>query len=199
MGGFLGSQMIDRIRATRKGDGPSYVAIIGMNDLYVHRQRQQMIEAVVNSPENPDIKLLATENVTVMNWQTASYDIAKAWIAKYGKQLSAIIGTWDGISWGIARAVADSGYTKDDIFTMSIDGSEQTYDMIRKGMPFVGVIAQNFGGWAAVMGDAIQAVVVEHKDPKNVVPASRTVYVPYVWVDATNVPAAGQGNDVFEK
>lgn len=198
MGAYLGSQMIDRIRATRKGNGPSYVAIIGMSDLYVHRQRQQMLEAIINSPENPDIELLATENVTVANWQTASYDIAKAWIAKYGNKLSAIIGTWDGISWGIARAIVDSGYTKDDIFTMSIDGSEQTYDMIRKGMPFVGVIAQDFAGWARVMGDAIQAVVVEGKDPKTVVPPSRTVYVPYVWVDETNVPAPGHGQDLFK-
>jgi len=198
MGAFLGSQMIDRLRATRKGDGPSYVAIIGMNDLYVHRQRQQMVEAMIASPENPDIELLATENVTTTTWQNGSYDITKAWIAKYGDQLDAIIGTWDGISWSIARAIADSGLTADNIFTMSIDGSEQTYDMMRKGMPFVGVIAQNFAGWAKVMGDAIQAVVVEGKDPKVVAPPSRTVYVPYVWVDSTNVPAEGKSRDVFK-
>ncbi len=198
MGAYLGSEMIDRIRATRSDDGPSYVAIIGMSDLYVHRQRQQMFEAIVASPENPDIELLATENVTVMNWQTASYDIAKAWIARYGDQLSAIVGTWDGISWGIARAIVDSGYTRDEIFTMSIDGSEQTYDMIRQGMPFVGVIAQDFGGWAKVMGNAIQAIVVEGKAAEDVVPMSRTVYVPYVWVDETNVPEPGHGNDLFK-
>jgi ABC-type sugar transport system substrate-binding protein len=199
MGAFLGSQMIDRIRAVRKGSGPSYVCIIGMNDLYVHRQRQQMVEAVVKSPENKDIELLATDSVPLSNWADGSYDIAKAWITKYGKKISAIIGTWDGISWNIARAITSSGYNKNDMFTMSIDGSEQTYDLIRKGSPFVGVIAQNFAGWAKGIGDAIQAVVVEGKSPKSVVSPSRTIYTPYVWVDATNVPAKGQGDKVFQK
>jgi len=199
MGAFLGSQVVDRIRATKTDPGPHYVAIIGMNDLYVHRQRQQMMEAVFNSPENPDIELLVSDSVTVSNWQTASYDLAKAWITKYGKKLSAIIGTWDGISWGISRAIVDAGYTKDDIFTMSIDGSAQTYDLIRRGQPFVGVIAQDFSGWATEVGKLIQAIVVEGKDPKTVVPASRTIYVPYVWVDAANVPAKGQEASLFAR
>lgn len=199
MGAYLGSQVVDRIRAVKGSKGTHYVAIIGMNDLYVHRQRQQMMEAVFASPENPDIELLVSDSVTVSNWQTASYDLAKTWIAKYGDKLSAIIGTWDGISWGISRAIVDSGYTKDDIFTMSIDGSAQTYDLIRRGQPFVGVIAQDFGGWATALGEVIQAVVVEGKNPKDVVPASRTMYVPYKWVDASNVPAKGQEGTLFAK
>jgi ABC-type sugar transport system substrate-binding protein len=104
----------------------------------------------------------------------------------------AIIGTWDGIGWGISRAILDSGMTKDNIFTMSIDGSDQTYDLIRRGDPFVGVIAQNFAGWSEVDGDAIQAIVVEGKDLAEVVPQSKTVYVPYKWIDITNVPAEGE-------
>ncbi|HDK26068.1 MAG TPA: hypothetical protein ENG48_03100, partial [Candidatus Atribacteria bacterium] len=169
------------------------VCIIGMPDLYVHRQRKQMMEAVFNSPENEDVNILAVESCTIANWSSVPYDIVKAWIAKYGDKIDCILGTWDGISWGISRAIADSGFTKDDMFTMSIDGSEQTYDLMRRGDPFVGVIAQNFAGWSEVDGDAIQAVVVEGKDPKDVVPPSRTVYVPYKWVDATNVPKKGEG------
>lgn len=197
MGAYLASQVVDRIRATKGDKGPHYVAIIGMDDLYVHRQRQQMMEAVFNSPENPDFEVLVSDSVRVDNWQTASYDLAKAWITQYGKKLSAILGTWDGISWGICRAIVDSGYTKDDIFTMSIDGSAQTYDLIRRGQPFVGVIAQDFRGWATAVGETIQAVVVEGKDPKAVIPASRTIYVPYKWVDESNVPAKGEEDKLF--
>ena len=192
MGAFLASQTVDRMRAMDPDKKVHNVAIIGMPDLYVHRQRQQMMEAVFNSPENKDVKILVTETCSVSNWQTAPYDIVKVWISKYGDDLDAIMGTWDGIGWGASRAIADSGMTKDNIFTMAIDGSEQTYDLIRKGDPFVGVIAQNFAGWSEVDGDAIQAVVVEGKDPKDVVPPSRTVYVPYKWIDATNVPAKGE-------
>jgi ABC-type sugar transport system substrate-binding protein len=192
MGAFLASQAVDRMRSLHPGEKYN-VCIIGMPDLYVHRQRKQMMEALFNSPENKDVNILAVESCTVANWSSAPYDIVKAWIAKYGDEIDCILGTWDGISWGISRAIADSGFTKNDIFTMSIDGSEQTYDLIRRGDPFVGVIAQNFAGWSEVDGDAIQAVVVEGKDPKDVVPPSRTVYVPYKWVDATNVPKKGEG------
>jgi len=194
MGSFLASHAIDRMRALHPGEKYN-VCIIGMPDLYVHRQRKQMMEAVFNSPENKDVNILATESCTIANWSSVPYDIVKAWIAKYGDEIDCILGTWDGISWGISRAIADSGFTKDDMFTMSIDGSEQTYDLMRRGDPFVGVIAQNFAGWSEVDGDAIQAVVVEGKDPKDVVPPSRTVYVPYKWVDATNVPEKGEGID----
>ena len=193
MGAFLASQTVDRMRTMDPDKKVHNVCIIGMPDLYVHRQRQQMMEALFNSPENKDVHILATETCTVANWSSAPYDIVKAWIAKYGDEIDAILGTWDGIGWGASRAIADSGMTKDNIFTMAIDGSEQTYDLIRRGDPFVGVIAQNFAGWSEVDGDAILAVVVEGKDPKDVVPPSRTVYVPYKWVDATNVPAKGEG------
>jgi ribose transport system substrate-binding protein len=191
MGALLGSQVIDRIRAMKPEGGN--VALIGMPDLYVHRQRLQMMEAVFNSPENEDINILAVEACDVSNWPTVPYEIARNWITQYGNDLDAIIGTWDGIGWGVSRAVLDSGMTKDDIFTMSIDGSDQTYDLIRRGDPFVGVIAQNFSGWSEVVGDAIKAIVVEGRDPEEVVPVSRTVYVPYKWVDSTNVPAKGEG------
>ncbi|MBN2394876.1 MAG: sugar ABC transporter substrate-binding protein [Candidatus Atribacteria bacterium] len=192
MGALLGSQVVDRIRAMHGTEGGN-VAIIGMPDLYVHRQRHQMMEAVFNSPENPDINILAVEACDVSNWPNLPYEITRAWITQYGDELDAIIGTWDGIGWGVSRAVLDSGMTKDNIFTMSIDGSEQTYDLIRKGDPFVGVIAQNFYGWSEVVGDAIKAIVVEGKDPASVIPVSKTVYVPYKWIDSTNVPAEGEG------
>jgi len=191
MGALLGSQVVDRIRAMKPEGGN--VALIGMPDLYVHRQRLQMMEAVFNSPENEDINILAVEACDVSNWPTVPYEITRNWITQYGDDLDAIIGTWDGIGWGVSRAVLDSGMTKDDIFTMSIDGSDQTYDLIRRGDPFVAVIAQNFSGWSEVVGDAIQAVVVEGKDPADVVPVSRTVYVPYKWIDSTNVPEKGEG------
>ena len=195
MGALLASHTVDIMRASDPDKKVHNVCIIGMPDLYVHRQRQQMMEAVFNSPENKDVHILATETCTVANWPDAPYDITKIWIAKYGDEIDAILGTWDGIGWGVARAVSDSGMTKDNIFTVAIDGSEQTYDLIRRGEPFVGVVAQNFAGWSEVDGDAIQAVVVEGKDPKDVVPLSRTVYVPFMWIDSTNVPEKGEGVD----
>lgn len=197
MGAFLGSQIVDRIRAMKKGPGPFNVCILGLPDLYVHRQRQEMMEALFNSPENPEFKVLATDAIVGAKFIEDAYDKTKAWLARYGKDIDCIVGTWDGISWGISRAISDAGYTKDDIFTMSIDGSEHTYDLIRRGEPFVGVIAQDFWGWGITMGETIKAVVVEGQDPKNVVPPSRTIYLPYYWVDASNVPPKGEERSIF--
>lgn len=190
MGAYLASQVVNQIRLMENPTGN--VAIIGMPDLYVHRQREQMLQAVFNSPENPDINVIAVEAVNVSNWAEESYNIARIFITRYGNDLDAIIGTWDGIGWGISRAIADSGFTSEDIFTMSIDGSQQTYDLIRRGEPFVGVIAQDFAGWSEVVGDAIRMIVVEGKDPKEIIPENRTIYVPYEWIDKSNVPPEGE-------
>jgi ABC-type sugar transport system substrate-binding protein len=75
---------------------------------------------------------------------------------------------------------------------MGIDGSAKSYDMIRKGDPLVGVVAQDFGGWSKMIASAIDRIVVQKQDPKRVIPASRTFFVPYAWVDETNVPEQGK-------
>jgi len=185
MGALVASHIVDRLH------GEGNVCIIGMPTLYVHRYRVDTAKAVFNSADNPGIKILAEEAVTVANWEKGSYDIMRNWITKYGNKIDAVFGTWDGIGWGCSKAIADAGFTKKDMFVMSIDGTVQTYDMIRKGEPFVGVVAQNFEGWSKVTADAIDKIVVQGKPASSIVPESRIVYVPYKWIDSTNVPPAG--------
>ena len=193
MGAYLASQAMDKMRINHPNKKVKNVLIMGNLDLFVHRQRIQMYKAVVESPEYKDMKVVGIEAINPTDWAGSSYDIARTYLTKYGKDLDAILCTWDGLSWGVSRAIIDAGYTKDDVFTMGIDGSAKTYDLIRKGDPLVGVVAQDFGGWSRSTASAIKKILVEGKDPKTVIPASRTVFVPFKWVDGTNVPAPGQG------
>ena len=190
MGALLGSHIVDR--ANSMGSGKHKVALIGMPDLYVHRIRMEMVKSVIGSPEHPNVEVVATQAVNSSNWQTESYNIAQTWLSKYGNELDAIVGTWDGINWGIARAINDAGYTKEDMFSMSIDGVSKTINMIREGSPIVGVVAQDFGGWVETLGQAIDKAVVQGEDPESFVPESRTIYVPHKWIDSTNVPEEGE-------
>jgi ribose transport system substrate-binding protein len=193
MGAEVAAQMVNRLH------GKGNVCIIDMPTLYVHRYRADTARAVFESADNPGIKILSVDSVTVASWEKGSYDIMTNWITKYGDKIDAVFGTWDGICWNVAKAVADAGFKKENIFAMSIDGTVQTYDMIRKGEPFVGVVAQSFGGWATTTVDLIDAILVQGKSAASVVPESRTIYIPHKWIDNTNVPPVGASPEsVFE-
>ncbi len=193
MGAEVASQIVNKLH------GQGNVCIIDMPTLYVHRYRADTARAVFESEDNPGIKILDTEAVTVANWETGSYDVMAAWLTKYGNDIDAVFGTWDGIGWSVAKAASDAGYTKDDMFTMTIDGTSQAYDMIRNGEPFGGVVAQNFGGWATRTADLIDDIVVQGKAVASVVPESRVIYVPHKWIDETNVPPKGADPEsIFE-
>ena len=192
MGARLASEAVNKMRIYKPNKKVHNVLIISNKDLFVHRQRVQMYKAVLTSPDNPDMRVVGDEAINPADWANSSYDIAKTYITKYGDDLDAILATWDGLCWGISRAIQDAGFSRQQIFTMGIDGSPKTYDLIRNGDPMVGVVAQDFFGWSRGIGSAIDKMVVEKMDPKRFIPASKTIFIPYKWIDETNVPAAGQ-------
>ena len=194
MGALLGSQVVDRVMKNTNGAGGDII-MIGMPDFHVLRVREQMCKSIFTSPENPNINLLDYQIINSANWQDESYEMARVMLTKYGDRIKAIIGSFDGNSWGAARAIADAGYTKDQIFSMGIDGSEQSYDLIRRGTPFVGTVAQDFAGWSRIVVDIIKKVVVEGKDPSEVIPVSKIAYCPFKFIDESNVPAKGESVD----
>ncbi len=192
MGARLASEAVNKMRIYKPNKKVHNVLIISNKDLFVHRQRVQMFKAVLTSPDNPDMRIVGDEAINPADWANSSYDIAKTYITKYGDDLDAILATWDGLCWGISRAIQDAGYSRQQIFTMGIDGSAKTYDLIRNGDPMVGVVAQDFFGWSRGIASAIDKMVVLGMDPRKFIPASKTIYVPYKWIDETNVPAPGQ-------
>jgi ABC-type sugar transport system substrate-binding protein len=192
MGTALAEQAVKKLRSNNPAKKTKNILIIGNMDLLVHRQRIEAYKEVLESPKNKDMHIVGVEAINGADWANSSYNIARTYIIKYGDELDAILCTWDGLGWGVSRAILDAGYNKKQIFTMGIDGSAKSYDLIRKGDPLVGVISQDFGGWSTAIGSAIKKVVVEKKDPKKVIPESRTIYVPFQWVDESNVPAPGK-------
>ena len=185
MGAEVAAQMVNNLH------GKGNICIIDMPTLYVHRYRADTARAVFESSDNPDIHILAIDSVTVANWEKGSYDIMTAWLTKYGDKIDAVFGTWDGIGWSASKAIVDAGFSRKNMFVMAIDGTTQTYDMIRNGEPFMGVVAQNFGGWATKTVELIDDIMVQGKSAEKVVPSSRTIYVPYKWIDGSNVPPQG--------
>jgi ABC-type sugar transport system substrate-binding protein len=188
MGAYLAGQAMDQMRINKPDKKVKNVLIIGNLDLFVHRQRIQMYQAVLNSPEYKDMKIVGIEAINPNDWAGSSYDIARTYLTKYGKDLDAILCTWDGLSWGVSRAILDAGYNKSQVFTMGIDGSPKSFDLIRKGDPLVAVVAQDFYGWSDAIYSMINKMLVEGKPASAVVPASKTIFVPFKWIDATNVP-----------
>ncbi len=191
MGHALAEQAIKKLRSNNPDKKMKNVMLMGNMDLLVHRQRIQAYKDVLEKTK--DIKIVGVETINGGDWANSSYDIARTYVTKYGDDLDAILCTWDGLGWGVSRAILDAGFNKNQIFTMGIDGSTKSYDIVRHGDPLVGVIAQNFGGWSTAIGSGIKKIVVEKQDPKKIIPASKTIFVPFQWVDASNVPGPGQG------
>jgi len=187
MGASLASMAVDKINSNGKNKDKYNVMIMGNLDLFVHRQRIAMYQAVLEHPVNKNIEIVGIEAINPMDWAGSSYDIARTYLTKYGKELDCILCTWDGLSWGVSRAILDAGYTKDDVFTMGIDGSKKSYDIIDAGEPLVGVVSQDFAGWSVATAKAIQKELMTDEPRSNFIPPSRTVYVPFKWVDSTNV------------
>jgi ribose transport system substrate-binding protein len=187
MGAFLASMAVDRIKSSHKEKESYNVMIMGNLDLFVHRQRIAMYEAVINEPSNRNINIVGIEAINPTDWAGSSYDIARTYLTKYGKDLDCILATWDGLSWGVSRAILDAGYTKDDVFTMGIDGSPKSFDLIKAGEPLVGVVAQDFPGWSLATAEAVRKELMTDEPRESFIPPSRTIYIPYKWVDETNV------------
>ena len=187
MGAFLASIASDKIKTSGKVKDTYNVMIMGNLDLFVHRQRIAMYEAVLNNAANRNIKIVGIEAINPEDWAGSSYDLARTYLTKYGKDLDCILTTWDGLSWGVSRAILDAGYTKDDVFTMGIDGSKKSFDLIAAGNPLVGVVAQDFGGWSKETAKAVQKELMTEEPRSSFIPPTKTIYIPYKWVDSTNV------------
>lgn len=189
MGAEVATQVVDRLH------GEGNVVIMQMPTIKPHRNRIEAAKGVFNSVDNQGINIIEEEALTAANWEKNSYDTMNTWLIKYGDKIDAVIASADPIAWRSTQAIIDSGFTKDDMFLMTIDGTEQAYDMIRDGAPLTGVCAQNFSGWADKTADIIDKILVQGKLPEEVIPSSKIVYVEYKWIDETNVPDKGHTSD----
>lgn len=135
------------------------------------RNQQLMIErcdpaiALIESGAYPNLKLLSVQDWTASGLSAAQscYEIAQAWIQKYGEELDLIFTGADTFGVNSAEAVAQAG--NDHIITCGIDGGNRAFAYLRNGTAFKYSYSQPFELYTHNVFEIIYAIQVKGLEP----------------------------------
>lgn len=171
---------------------------VGFIDLWMPRGiRRDIVAAALFEKGGWDVGETIHHNLTPEGYTDEEFNVVTNWITKYGDELDFVWTCWDLGSITAAQAMAAKGYTKDQMFTVGIDGGAMTWAYIRAGeIPFVASLADCFEYQIHITCEAIKSVHVDGKvpgDPGCVIPATNYITTDsmQVIIDETNVPDVG--------
>ena len=135
------------------------------------RNQQLMIErcdpaiALIESGAYPNLKLLSVQDWTASGLSAAQscYEIAQAWIQKYGEELDLIFTGADTFGVNSAEAIAQAG--NDHIITCGIDGGNRAFAYLRNGTAFKYSYSQPFELYTHHVFEIIDAIQVKGLEP----------------------------------
>ena len=178
---------------------------VGFIDFWAPRGvRRDIVAATLFEDGGWDVKETVHHNLTAEGYTDELFSVVTNWLTKYGGDLDFVWTCWDTGSITAAQAMAAKGYTKDDMFTVGIDGGAMAWAYIRSGeIPFVASIADCFEYQIHTTCEAIQQVHVEGKVPGEegcIIPANNYITTDsmMVIIDESNVPDIGTNiHEVF--
>lgn len=170
--------------------------VIGFQNLWMTRgiRRDEVAFAIGNSTTY-DVGETVSHNVTAEGFTDEMYSVATNWLTKYGNDIDFIWACWDGGAITIAQAMAVAGFTRDDMFTVGMDGGSQAWAYIRNGdLPFVASLAEAFEMQVHLCFEGIYDLQVKGMAVGELgctIPATRVVPTENytMLIDETNVPA----------
>jgi ABC-type sugar transport system substrate-binding protein len=171
-------------------------AIITVPPIPVNTERTEPVKALINNVY-PGLTLLGEEYIDPnQDVREQAFNFTKRWITKYGDKLDVIFSSWDGGAKAAANAIEQAGYTRDQIFSVGIDGGSETWSMIRKGTPFKYSYAQPFELYDHVMFDLIEQIQIQGIMPGDegsmISNYGQTIYKEGRLITPENVPQPGQ-------
>jgi ABC-type sugar transport system substrate-binding protein len=171
---------------------------VGFVDLWMPRgQRRDIVAAALFEKGGWDVGETTHHNLTPEGYTDELFSVVTNWLTKYGKELDFVWTCWDTGSITAAQAMAAKGYTKDDMFTVGIDGGAMAWSYIRSGaIPFVASLADCFEYQVHTVCEAIQQIHGDGLVPGQagcIIPANNYITTDgmMVIVDESNVPAVG--------
>ena len=136
------------------------------------RNQQLMIErvdpviALIESGAYPDLELLSVQDYSASGMAAAQscYEIAQAWIQKYGEDLDMIYTGADTFGVNSAEAIAQAG-EQDNIFSCGIDGGNRAFAYLRSDSPFKYSYCQPFELYTHNVFEIIDAIQIRGLNP----------------------------------
>jgi len=171
---------------------------VGFINLWMPRGiRRDIIAAALFEKGGWDVGETFHHSLTPEGYTDELFNVVTNWLTKYSDSLDFVWACWDLGAITAAQAMAAKGYTKDQMFTVGIDGGAMAWAYIRGGeIPFVASIADAFEYQIHVTCEAIASVHIDGKvpgEPGCVIPANNYITTDsmMVIVDESNVPPVG--------
>lgn len=168
---------------------------VGFIDFWAPRGvRRDIVAAILFEEGGWDVKETVHHNLTSEGYTDELFSVVTNWLTKYGDDLDFVWTCWDTGSITAAQAMAAKGYTKDDMFTVGIDGGAMAWSYIRSGeIPFVASIADCFEYQIHTTCEAIDQIHRQGLVPGQegcIVPANNYITTDsmMVIIDESNVP-----------
>lgn len=184
MGAQISSYLADRLGA--KGN----VVAIKFRQHFGCRRRGIELDTVLS--EFPEIKLLDEHEIPPSGFVEDTQATLENWLNKYGDEIDAVFCAFDDLSAAAALTIESADYTKDNMFVVGIDGTEQAYDLIRRGSPFVATIAQPFEEYSEKALAIVEDIVVKGVEPNVATGGRNVIYLDAPLITQANVPAPGE-------
>ena len=172
------------------------VAFLEMPTIQVSNERIGPMVSIVEA--YPGMEFLAREDTSTnpSGELVAAYDATKAWIEKYGEDMTGIIAFFDQMAMSAGEAIAAAGDpTGEDRWTAGIDGGTQAWAAIRDETPFQYSYAQPFELYTHKLFELMDQLQVQGMNPGDpdclITKSGDTMYSSGLVVTRANVPSVG--------
>jgi hypothetical protein len=192
--GVSAEQLIYKI-----GEDHNWTGSIGFLEMPTIQVSNERIGPMIGTLESyPGMKVLGREDLSTdpAGYQVAANNITKAWLTKYGSELTGVIAFFDMGAMSAGEAIAAAGDpTGEHTFTAGIDGGTEAWAAIRNNTPFQYSYAQPFELYTHKLFDLMDQIQVQGINPGDpgsmIDKAGATLYSTGIIVTRANVPAIG--------
>jgi len=184
MGAQISSYLVNRLGA--KGN----VVAVKFREHFGTRRRGKELDTVLS--EFPEVKLLDEHEMPPSGFVEDTQSTMETWLTRYGNKIDAVFCVFDDLAAAATLAIEAAGYTQKDMFVVGIDGTQQAYDLIRRGSPFVATIAQPFEEYARKALKIVEDIVVKGMEPSKATGGVHVIYLSAPLITQTNVPPPGE-------
>jgi len=179
MGAKVATYLVDRLN--HKGN----VIVFKFDQFYGTRFRGKALDTVLS--EEPNIKVLDTHYLPPAGFVEDAQAAMQAYLVKYGDKINAVWCAWDDPAYGVANAIKEKGFGPKDMFVVGIDGNDRNLQLIKsKTSPIAATIVQPFEDSAAKAVELVKKIVVQKRDPRDVVGEVKVIYMSTPLVTAAN-------------
>ncbi|MFO1140253.1 MAG: substrate-binding domain-containing protein [Paracoccus sp. (in: a-proteobacteria)] len=153
--------------------GKGNLIFLRMAEHHGTRKRGDVMATVLK--EYPDVKVLAEHNIDYTAFFEDTSKTMEDYVARFGKEINAVWAPWDEPAQAAVNVLNAAGLK--DVKVIGIDGHPQAVaEVCKPDSQMIATVSQPFEKMGVQVGEWIQDIVVDKKNPDDVLP-SKTVYM----------------------